>query len=212
MIQFSKFLCEKEKIPGGLAKGKSIQDLADKHKVSIQQIKSQLSKGIKIESEHTTDKKIAKEIAMDHIFEDPKYYDKLSKIENYNFRTVNNTLNLLEYIWNSDRTKDQKIQLILALEQRSMVASKYCNDKKKKKIFEDVSNCFRSFLNEMKKIIEDAPVNNVGAGNIAGIAPGEAPPMRFKHVPTIKVKRNPKEVTFINWRSTGGQVAKGKSA
>ena len=31
--------------------------------------------------EHTTSKSIAKEIAMDHLWEDPKYYDKLSSIE-----------------------------------------------------------------------------------------------------------------------------------
>ena len=32
--------------------------------------------------EHTDDKKVAFEIAKDHIFEDPKYYDKLKTIEN----------------------------------------------------------------------------------------------------------------------------------
>ncbi len=36
---------------------------------------------MKVEMEHTKDKQRAKEIAMDHLFEDPKYYDKLEKIE-----------------------------------------------------------------------------------------------------------------------------------
>jgi len=36
----------------------------------------------KVEMEHTDDKKVAFEIAKDHIFEDPKYYDKLKTIEN----------------------------------------------------------------------------------------------------------------------------------
>ena len=31
--------------------------------------------------EHTNDKKIASEIALDHLYEDPKYYTKLKKIE-----------------------------------------------------------------------------------------------------------------------------------
>jgi len=44
-------------------------------------LKKQLNKGIKVEMEHTKDKGQAKEIAMDHLFEDPKYYDKLEKIE-----------------------------------------------------------------------------------------------------------------------------------
>ena len=80
-----------EKIPGGLAKGKSIVDLAIHHGddswASIQfesleaQLKKQLEKGIKVEMEHTTSKEIAKEIAMDHLWEDPKYYDKLASIE-----------------------------------------------------------------------------------------------------------------------------------
>jgi len=41
----------------------------------------QLKKGIAVEREHTSDPEIAKEIAMDHLTEDPKYYEKLAKIE-----------------------------------------------------------------------------------------------------------------------------------
>lgn len=81
----------KDKIKGGLADGKTIQDLVTHHGkdswASIQfeslekQIKKQLEKGIKVESEHTEDVTVAREIAMDHIWEDPKYYDKLEKVE-----------------------------------------------------------------------------------------------------------------------------------
>ena len=78
-----------EKISGGLAKGKSIKDIASKHKVDVSIIKSQLAKGIKVEMEHTTSKDVAKEIAMDHLMEDPKYYDKL-KLENSNTMKKNN--------------------------------------------------------------------------------------------------------------------------
>ena len=39
----------------------------------------QIKKGIEVEKEHTDDPKIALKIAMDHIKEDPKYYDKLTK-------------------------------------------------------------------------------------------------------------------------------------
>ncbi len=38
---------------------------------------NQLSLGVQIEMEHTNDPDIAKEIAMDHLKEDPKYYTKL---------------------------------------------------------------------------------------------------------------------------------------
>lgn len=40
---------------------------------------SQLEKGTKHEMEHTNDPEVAKQIASDHIKEDPKYYDKLAK-------------------------------------------------------------------------------------------------------------------------------------
>ena len=40
--------------------------------------KIQLKLGIKIEKEHTLDNKLAAEIAIDHLTEDPQYYSKLS--------------------------------------------------------------------------------------------------------------------------------------
>jgi hypothetical protein len=40
---------------------------------------SQIKKGIEVEMEHTDDPKVALKIALDHIKEDPKYYDKLTK-------------------------------------------------------------------------------------------------------------------------------------
>ena len=74
-------LMEIENIPGGLAKNKSLEDIAKHHNIDVNTVKKQLEKGIKTELEHTSNKNIAKEIAMDHIYEDPKYYDKLKKIE-----------------------------------------------------------------------------------------------------------------------------------
>ena len=59
----------------------TIQMLARKWKVSPKEILTQLKKGVKVEAEHTTDFDIAMEIALDHINEDPKYYDKLKFVE-----------------------------------------------------------------------------------------------------------------------------------
>ena len=86
---------EKNELKGGLGDNKTLLDLAKKYayddstdsvsKENIQQmlkkLKNQLSKGINIEKEHTNDLEIAKEIAMDHLSEDPNYYDKLEKVE-----------------------------------------------------------------------------------------------------------------------------------
>jgi len=77
----------KDKVPGGLAKGKTIEDIAKEHESRgpynkvLSYVKQQLQKGIKVEMEHTTDLGIAEEIAMDHLWEDPKYYEKLTTIE-----------------------------------------------------------------------------------------------------------------------------------
>lgn len=65
----------------GKAKNQTLEDLAQKHKADINKLKAQLDKGIKTEHEHTKDEQTAKKIAMDHLTEDPEYYDKLSKIE-----------------------------------------------------------------------------------------------------------------------------------
>lgn len=73
-----------DKIKGGLADSKSLQDIADKHSVSLSAIESALADGIAVEMEHTDDKASATEIAKDHLFEDAEYYTKLKTIEKQN--------------------------------------------------------------------------------------------------------------------------------
>jgi hypothetical protein len=74
---------EGDVVPGGLAKGLSLNDIAEKHGVSVDIMVAEFKKGIAVEMEHTTDREVAKEITLDHLFEDPKYYDKLAKVEEY---------------------------------------------------------------------------------------------------------------------------------
>jgi len=79
-----------DKIPGGLSDGKSTDE--------FDQV--QLNAGIKVELEHTSDVSIATEIAMDHLTEDPLYYEKLKTIETHSFnlkkiKTANDSLNCL---------------------------------------------------------------------------------------------------------------------
>ena len=63
----------------------SVATIAKKHKVTTKYLLSQLQAGIKIELEHTSDKKVAKEIALDHLNELPDYYKRLEKIEDWSF-------------------------------------------------------------------------------------------------------------------------------
>ena len=66
-----------------------LYDIANHHKVDIDDLMKEFQMGIKVEMEHTTDRKVAEEIAMDHLYENPKYYSKLSTIEKneYGFMT-----------------------------------------------------------------------------------------------------------------------------
>ena len=59
----------------------SVEDLAKKYKTDSQQIEEEIAKGVEIELEHTSDKAVAREIALDHLNEDLDYYVKLEKVE-----------------------------------------------------------------------------------------------------------------------------------
>jgi len=87
-----KMFCEKDIIPGGLSDNKDLHDVLTHHFPDLEQgskahtfsfyfLKDALKKGIEVELEHTSDESIAKEIAIDHLWEDPEYYDKLETIE-----------------------------------------------------------------------------------------------------------------------------------
>lgn len=55
-------------------------ELATKYGVSKMDILKQLDMGIKVELEHTNNREVAREIALDHLGEDPNYYTKLKKL------------------------------------------------------------------------------------------------------------------------------------
>ena len=56
--------------------------LADKAKTKPSQVdQKQLKMGIKVESEHTNDPQIAKQISLDHLTEIKDYYSRLKKME-----------------------------------------------------------------------------------------------------------------------------------
>lgn len=74
-------ISENNILKGGKADNLSINDLAKKFNVSVDYIKNQITKGIKVELEHTNSKEKATEIAMDHLSEFPDYYERLEKME-----------------------------------------------------------------------------------------------------------------------------------
>lgn len=72
VARFKKYLDAKTKTPEAIAK---------KHGVSLSLIMAQLKRGIEVEKEHSSNPAIAREIALDHLLEDPRYYTKLIKME-----------------------------------------------------------------------------------------------------------------------------------
>lgn len=60
---------------------KSVEQIAKKHRLDVSFIKHQLEMGIPIEHEHTRDKVLATDIALQHLDEIPDYYTRLKKME-----------------------------------------------------------------------------------------------------------------------------------
>jgi hypothetical protein len=114
ILRFKDYVSEKEIVKGGVANGMTPEDLAKKHKVSVAEINAALKKGQKVELEHTDDSDLAYEIAKDHIFEDPQYYDKLAKIEEAN----DNEYDPTAHAERLKRREEQNIQRYRAAQDR----------------------------------------------------------------------------------------------
>jgi hypothetical protein len=100
---------ESNKIKGGKADKLTISDIAKKFDLSIDDIKKQLEKGVKIEKEHTPNEVKATEIAMDHLSEIPDYYNRLDKME----KSAKKELKLNEVIRKNLNKKLKKISLFI---------------------------------------------------------------------------------------------------
>jgi hypothetical protein len=60
---------------------KTVEQIAKKHRLEVSFIQKQLEMGIPIEHEHTRDKDLATDIALQHLDEIPDYYTRLKKME-----------------------------------------------------------------------------------------------------------------------------------
>ena len=76
----------------------TVESIAKKHRQDISFVRNQLKMGIAIEKEHTKDKDLAADIALQHLDEFPDYYTKLKKMESdarkehKNFKDVKESL------------------------------------------------------------------------------------------------------------------------
>lgn len=83
-------------------------------------------------------------------------------IHGLKFATEKDAVESVKKIKNSSRSHAHKIQAAVAMEQRAKEMGKTT-----------AAAVYRKFINSMKKN-EDAPANNVGGGNIAGVGVGPA--------------------------------------
>ena len=130
-----------ETLEGGVADKETLMDLAKKHayddstdstskekiKDMYKTLKLQLDKGIRVEMEHTKSRIKAKEIAMDHLSEDPKYYDKLSKIETKEENQNSNDKEMVDGIINI-------VKQVKDLENRTTIAKNMVKQLKREKV------------------------------------------------------------------------------
>jgi len=82
---------------------KNVSQIAKDHDVEKLEVLLQLIKGVKVEKEHTSVGSVAREIALDHLDENPRYYDELAKVgleedsesEIHNYEKLDKILNKL---------------------------------------------------------------------------------------------------------------------
>jgi len=60
---------------------KTVEQIAKKHRLDVSFVRNQLRMGIPVEHEHTKDKDLATDIALQHLDEIPDYYTRLRKME-----------------------------------------------------------------------------------------------------------------------------------
>ena len=93
---------------------KTIEQIAKKHRMEVSFIKNQLKMGVPIEHEHTKDKDLATDIALQHLDEIPDYYTRLKKMEasakkeHKKFKDVPVSEGTLHHWFKGSKSKDGK--------------------------------------------------------------------------------------------------------
>lgn len=174
---------ETEEIKGGLADNKSLVQIAKKHDAKgyyhiqdmIKSLKKQLDMGLKVEMEHTDDKDKAKEITLDHLWEDPTYYSKLKKIE----------------------TKES----MGADSAGAFVGPAFGGVIKKKDLYK--SNNFKKYNVNEEEVKEATDASSSGAYD-APFGDGGKNPLKIGGEKSVKKSRAVKDKNFPKWGGPGG--------
>jgi hypothetical protein len=104
------------KLKGGKSDGKTPEDIAKSHGVSLDSIKNEIKIGHTIEIEHTTDKSTQLEIILDHLMEFPDYYSNkrygLIKMEKNLEKVSESSYNLIKNLLREGLNGEKPIKTI----------------------------------------------------------------------------------------------------
>lgn len=127
----------------------SAEQIAKKFKKPLKTILAQINKGAKKESEHTSNKKIANEIARDHVNEMPDYYDKA---ERAGLDESNKLNKLKKRDWQDPKKRPKEDDNVSHYDPRDMLSSlRRQKAKKEKQVAEETLNEENSFAIKNKK-------------------------------------------------------------
>ena len=121
---------------------KTVEAIATKHRLDVSFIEKQLKMGIPIEHEHTKDKALATDIALQHLDEIPDYYTRLKKMEasakkeHKKFKDVKETVTIEDANGNTfleiiDLIKPEKMKGISEAKKKTLRNTNPCWDKYK---------------------------------------------------------------------------------
>ena len=154
---------------GGKADYLNLIDIAKKHKVDLSFLKKQFNLGLKVESEHSGNKKIQSEIAKDHLSEFPNYYTELVKMEKtlkeqlldgLKYEMGGNTDDGIEYLLTVDKNKVDEELLLLYLLSSGIKYVENPSDSSNIRIFNfNNERDLERASNELSKLTEDRKEN-----------------------------------------------------
>ena len=121
--------------------------------------------GIKVEMEHTTDVRFAAEIAMDHLWEDLNYYQKLSSIEGDSIAEATAS----DIIKDLDKVKNdliKKVDVLIAKKKKlySNIDIESPMSAEEKQLDKDIQSIFSQIQQLIQQKIDDV-LNKVGLQN-----------------------------------------------
>jgi hypothetical protein len=195
---------ESNKLEGGLADNKSLVQIAKKHSAKnyyqiddmVKSLKKQLEMGMKVETEHTDDEVKAKEIAYDHLWEDPKYYSKLSKIEegkNSHEHDDDMVIGVAEILKQIEDTKNRK-KVFKNMKDKFHKENVEFNEKEFSRM---------SGLKSGKKDIDETDASS--SGSFEGPAFGSMVKRKIHTIPNANLNENEEELEEAMDASSSGQ-------